>query len=1019
MENMKTSRAPIEKIKAASKNIICGIPLGGIGTGFIELRADSRLWNWQIFNNRPWSGDQFLKVGNHSNVVQPWESLMAIQIREKGKPPVIRQLQKIKKDEGRDLYINPDIKNIKDISYLGEFPFINIFYDDDQEIFPVKVSLEAFSPFIPLDLKNSSLPCAIFKFKIKNLTSRPFFSSILFAIPNPIGFGLFKKKLKNEKIDLDNKIAIKFSGNGIPENHPTFNGNMTLISTSNKENVSFLSNRSYTSIKVTHSTFWKEFKEKGVLPNSDEPNRDEIDSDTFILENLVMVLDNFSKFRRFYKAIPVWYKTELEELLFPDIAKKFQEFEKIDLRFITDNNLRWKKLLELLIEKDNTAKQKFDDLVKLNPEILTDEKKKLKALEKCVNFPSDLLERLPLEYILKGNQGALSSSVKLHAFEEKAITFILTWYFPNHIPFGSSESMGHMYENWFKDSVEVASYIVNNIDTLHRRSLQFKEALYNSSFEYWLADSINSQLTTFITSSFFDKKGRFGIWEGLGCCGLQTLDVTYYGSFPVVLFFPELEKSQLSLTAKFQLSETSEHFFKYFMAFKENAEKFNESVKKDESILHNNEKRLIVIKRIMEETRKNPIGRIPHSFPGNFDHVDGYSMIELPMKFALLVYRNYIYLGEKEFLDKLWYHVKLAIDQVLRIHVINEDICLPYMFSRFETNTYIGAQTYDGWDFYGYSIYVSSIWIASLIATIKIAEIYNEKNYAEKLRNILIKATKSIENLLWNGKYYLLWKNPHAKPNDKREDYFIHADGLNGQWYANLLDFGHLFDDVRTTMMLKAINKYCRQPEQGLLNGFYPEKHYDKGETIDRNSQSDSPWTGTEYCVASLFIQEGMIKDGLEIVKEVYDRYLRVGMIWSHVECGDHYYRAMDVWCVLMALEGYYYNSIKKLLRFQPKITKSDFRSVYVNSKSWGVVEQKGRKNAQIVTIIVYAGILELKEVELELIHDEKRYNYVVVKLNDSKIKYEDKQKAKLISIIFENVISINPNDKLSIYFDY
>ena len=33
-----------------------GIPLGGLGTGSVELRADGRFHDWEIFNNYLWSG---------------------------------------------------------------------------------------------------------------------------------------------------------------------------------------------------------------------------------------------------------------------------------------------------------------------------------------------------------------------------------------------------------------------------------------------------------------------------------------------------------------------------------------------------------------------------------------------------------------------------------------------------------------------------------------------------------------------------------------------------------------------------------------------------------------------------------------------------------------------------------------------------------------------------------------------------------------------------------------------------
>ena len=31
-----------------------GVPLGGLGTGSVELRRDGYLHEWQIINNRPW-----------------------------------------------------------------------------------------------------------------------------------------------------------------------------------------------------------------------------------------------------------------------------------------------------------------------------------------------------------------------------------------------------------------------------------------------------------------------------------------------------------------------------------------------------------------------------------------------------------------------------------------------------------------------------------------------------------------------------------------------------------------------------------------------------------------------------------------------------------------------------------------------------------------------------------------------------------------------------------------------------
>ncbi len=1001
-----------EKIKSFYNENVCGIPLGGLGTGTIELRSDGRLWDWQIFNNPPWSG-KFLSFSDESKVVEPWESLIAVRVKEENKPPIVRLLQRMKTEDVMDMYYYPDVRTIKNILYVGEYPFANLYYEEENAVFPVEISLEAFSPFIPLDSKNSSLPCAIFTFTIKNLTSNPVSSSIIFSIPNPCGYEELKKKHINEKIELKGKIGIKFSAEKVPSEHSTFNGNMTLACTSSPELVSYLSNREYVAMKA-YSGFWPQFKEEGSLPNKEKIKSGDNMLGT-LLENLEDILTDISRVGSLYKIFPPGLRTNVESVLFPDIALKLKELEKKDLRYNLDGKLRWGALLEFLLEKDPEAKSKFNELIKEDPSILDKIENKVKALEKSIKLPTDLLNKLTKSQYTKGAQGMLCAKVNLKPFEEQKASFVFSWYFPNHIPLGYTTIMGHMYENWFKDSTQVASYVIDNLESLTTCSKRFKEALYDSTFEYWLADSINAQLSTFVKSSFYDKKGRFAIWEGLGCCGLQTVDVTYYGSFPVVLFFPELEISQLLLTAQFQLTEKSDQYYRYFMAFKENEKLFKQAIKEDEAVLKEPEKRLTVMKKIMLQTGKDPMGRIPHFFPGNFEEVDQYHMIELNPNFTLLVYRDYLYLGDKSFLAKFWPHVKSCTDQMLRIHVIDEKLGIPYMFSKKETNDYIACQTYDGWDFYGYSIYINTIWIASLIATIKMAEISGDTNYAEKIKKVLSNAQKSTEDLLWNGEYYMLWKNPHAKPNEKKEDNFVHADGLNGQWYANLLDFGYILDKDRVRRMLQAINHYCRQPEKGLLNGFYPEKHLDKIKKVDRNMQSDSPWTGTEYCVASLFIQEDMVNEGLSVVKDVYNRYLRTGMLWNHIECGTHYYRAMDVWCVLMDLEGFHYNAIQDLLKFNPKINPSNFKSVYANSKSWGTLEQRLTDFGQDVSIKVVEGNLELRKIELRPAFSEQAIDSIEIVLNKEKITHNYRVNGEKLLITLDFQHAVKSKEELSV----
>ncbi len=455
------------------------------------------------------------------------------------------------------------------------------------------------------------------------------------------------------------------------------------------------------------------------------------------------------------------------------------------------------------------------------------------------------------------------------------------------------------------------------------------------------------------------------------------------------------------------------------MAIKENAEEFETYLKKDESLLHNEQKQIEVVREIVKKTGKDPEGRISHYFPGTFDEVDEYLQLQNSMNYVLETYRNYMFLDDRKWLDAHWPKMKKAMDSVIAMHVIDDSIGLPYLYRDEETNERISVQTYDGWDFEGYSLYVNTLWISSLIVSQRIAELYTDQEYAEKMQNLLQKAQNSTEKLLWNGEYYNLWCNPHTEDGTLKQDYFIHSDGLNGQWYGHYLSLGDILDKDRIKSTLQAIAKYCHIPNEGMLNGFYPDKHLDKTDKPDWNYQSASPWTGTEYCVASLFLQEGMTNEALQIVKDVYERYLRFGALWKHIECGSHYSRALDIWCVLMDLEGYLYHATSKSLKFSPKINYNNFNSVFVNGAAWGLLSNKVKGNVQISEIKVQEGALYLKKIDLGLPINKNKVKSVTIQARSEKIIFESKVRNSEILIQFENDCVIKENEKMTIRIEF
>ena len=126
-----------------------GMPVGGIGAGQLYLGGDGRLWHWDIFN-------QFIFTGaeHYAKPMMPTSPLT----------------QKFSLKLG-DKIVSLDRDGFSDVSFRGEYPIATVNYADAS--LPVAVELEAFSPFIPLNTDDSSLPATVFQFTVRNTSATP------------------------------------------------------------------------------------------------------------------------------------------------------------------------------------------------------------------------------------------------------------------------------------------------------------------------------------------------------------------------------------------------------------------------------------------------------------------------------------------------------------------------------------------------------------------------------------------------------------------------------------------------------------------------------------------------------------------------------------------------------------------------------------------------------------------------------------------------------------------------------
>jgi hypothetical protein len=212
---------------------------------------------------------------------------------------------------------------------------------------------------------------------------------------------------------------------------------------------------------------------------------------------------------------------------------------------------------------------------------------------------------------------------------------------------------------------------------------------------------------------------------------------------------------------------------------------------------------------------------------------------------------------------------------------------------------------------------------------------------------------------------------------------------LLGQWFATNVGLGYLLPAEQVQSALSAIFKHNWKPdlsthatvqrvyalndEAGLLlctwpNGGRPQYPF---------PYADEVWTGIEYQVAAHLMQEGLIDEGISIVKGVRDRYDGARRNpWDEVECGHHYARAMSSWSLLVALCGYHYDASRQHLAFDPKLSQEDFKSFFSAGTAWGTFRQEWTKESYTARIELMWGQLSLQTLKLPL---DKETQVVVI----------------------------------------
>ena len=528
--------------------------------------------------------------------------------------------------------------------------------------------------------------------------------------------------------------------------------------------------------------------------------------------------------------------------------------------------------------------------------------------------------------------------------ESKTIRLMFAWYVPNTLlrygddPQGTPEAKGcadarccpdrkyHIpwYAGQFASIEDAAEAWRRDYDRLREKSALFRDTFYDTTLPPEVIEAVAANLAI-LKSPTVNREcdGRLWCFEGCGddsgCCHGSCTHVWNYAQ-AIPHLFPDLERSLRN--SEFHESQDDRGHQTFRTAL--------------------------------------PIRPTRHDFHAAADGQLGGIM---------KVYREWRISGDTVWLKNIWPRVRQSLDYCIQLWdpdqkgVVEE----PH------------HNTYDI-EFWGPDGMCTSFYLGALAAGSRMADALGES--AARYEQILAKGRTYMEQTLFDGEYFIQeikWKGLKAKDPVEaskgtwNSDYSAEAiellqkegpkyqygkgclsDGVLGCWIAQMCGLGEIVSPEKVRSALKSIHRYNlktdlsdhsnpQRPsyaigsEGGLLLCSWPKG----GELSLPFVYSNEVWTGIEYHVASHLMLEGMVEEGLEIVRTCRARY--DGVVrnpFDEYECGHWYARALSSYGLIQGLTGVRYDAVDQTLYIDSRIG-NNFRAFLSTASGFGNVGLK------------------------------------------------------------------------------
>lgn len=937
-----------------------GMPVGGLGCGTVYLGGDGRLWCWDVFHQRHEGVVPNVLTGGA--LTDPFGGV----VRERDGANFVRpseQQSPWNVDLGFSLQIGDaaprplDHTGFRDVEFEWRYPIGLVRYADPAV--PLRVELEAYTPFVPLDADRSSFPATVLRWRLVATGDAPVRAAVVASVRNPV---LRCQPAVGARVRVDRPWAVE------PGNAPGAAARGVLCTTEPVASERVI--RPDLVVDDFERADWGTWTAEGdafvggPLPWADRASYHDLRghggarlvsshntrraANCGAADDLVGTLTSAPfRLERDFVVLKVAGgrrpADEFVELLVGGARVAFATgHDGNDLRPVAFDVSAHRGALATLriVDAGRGAWGNLD----VDDVVLSDRTPADEGVELRGDFGTFAVVALGGDVVATpapspaGDAASIvraPTAVPAHGAVE--VPFVVAWHFPNvagevvPIPGLAAADRRPFYAARFADAGAVAAAVAAELPELTRLTRLWADTWYGGTLPRWLLERTLATACNLQTATFHRfANGHVWGWEGIGACEGTCTHVWHYAQ-AMGRLFPALERD---------LRERTD----YGIAFHED---------------------------------------------GGIDHrggLAGHDAIDGQAGIVLRTLREHQTSVDGSFLARVWPRCRVAVEYLIAADARDGEP--DGLIAGEQANTLDAA-------WYGAIPAMSSLYLAALAAGASLADDAGDAPFAARCRGIAARGRASFAGLFDRERGFFVQREDPAHLDAIGTGVGCHIDQLLGEGWAQQLGLPPIVEPVLEGTALAALwtsnfapdigvvraslakpqlrgRPYALAGHRGLVMCTWPfggrrtdwERHWQFG-------YFQECMTGFEHFAAATMVGTGepeLVQHGLAVERAIHDRYTaRERNPFNEVECSDHYARAMASYAVFVAACGFTCHGPRGELGFAPRVHPEAFRAAFTSAAAFGEIAQERRAGAQSDEVVVRHGELRLRTLRLEV----------------------------------------------------